>query len=103
MRSAIFSDTRKRNAGSIGDLEELEAHVRGDDEFEWRAAERHDHAAVPAEIVERRGTEQRTAAEERDDPVLRQDKRPRVWGLRDKKQPLTKHRRERTEVSTALQ
>src|SRR5436309_3214135 len=51
-----------------GDLQEVERHVCGDDELDWRAAKRYCHAPALGECG---GTEKRTTAQERDYAVLR--------------------------------
>ena len=54
-------------------------------------------------VVKRGRTEQRAAAQERDDAILRQHMTILVGRLRDNKEPLVKHDREWAEVAVALQ
>ena len=56
----------------VSDLQEMERHVRRDNELHWRAAERQEHAGP---IIKCGRTEQRTAAQKRDNAVLRQYER----------------------------
>src|SRR5262245_5192485 len=84
----------------IGHLQDLERHVRCDDELDRRTAERHHHTAV---LRKHRATKQRSAAQERDDLVLRQHVSSGLGGYHMRKIIVAKHHRERPEVAAALQ
>src|SRR5215469_17589728 len=94
----LLAHTEDEKRGSC-DLQELDAYVCGDDKLDWIAAKCHDHAGP---VVKRGRADQRTAAQEREDAILRQYK-SRRWSLGDKKQLLVKHHRERSEVPPRLQ
>ncbi len=57
---------------------------------------------TPVSDVKRGRAEQRTAAQKREDAILRQYKNRR-WSLSDKKQILVKHHRERSEMALLFQ
>src|SRR5262249_36636903 len=84
----------------IGHLQELERHVRGDDELDRRTAERHHHTAVSGK---HRATKQRSAAQEREDLVLRQHVSGGLGGFHIGKRIVARHHRERTEHGASLQ
>ena len=103
MRSAIFSHTRKTKFGSAvtcRNWTHTSVAMTSSTGSPPSATTTPDRNAEGA--VKRGRAEQRTAAQEREDAILRQYKSA-VGVLSDKKQLLVKHHRERSEVALRFQ
>ena len=103
MRSAIFSHTRKTKFGSsvtCRNWTHTSVAMTSSTGSPPSATTTPDPHAESD--VKRGRAEQRTAAQEREDAILRQYK-SRRWSLSDKKQMLAKHHRERSEMALRFQ
>ena len=103
MRSAIFSHTRKTKFGSAVTCRNwTHTSVAMTSSTGSPPSATTTPARNAGSDVKRGRAEQRTAAQKREDAILRQYK-SRRWRLSDKKQILVKHHRERSEVALRFQ